>query len=153
MRKPMVDVFRWHATNLYAKGETLKTFKITDMDGLLDDCEAYIKAQDIPELEYRVQAQNHMDILGYVDMTTGQEEDRRKLFITDVRPLEDKTTGKPWAYRIGTKSIGSGKNSRISVRTKLYESDPIRTGDVVYAEKISKNKAGYWYLDRYTHIY
>lgn len=151
--KPMFEVFRWHATNLNTKGEQLKTYKITDMEGLLDECEAYIKAQDIPDLEYRVQAQNHMDILGYVDMTTGREEDRRKLFVTDVRPLEDKTTGKPWAYRIGTKSIGSGKNSRISVRTKLYESDPIRKGDIVYADKISKNRAGYWYLDRYTHIY
>ena len=93
--------------------------------------------------------QNQKEYLGYIDLTTGAAEDRRKLWIMDVTPLKDKKTGEPWCYRIDTRSIGSGKISRISIAAFVYNTLPVKTDDIIYADALHKNRQGYWYLDKY----
>ena len=87
-----------------------------------------------------------MDVLGYADVATGKEEDRRRLLITDVTPVGQ---GEIWAYRLGTKSLGTGKTARLTLKTDLYKQNPISVGNVIYAAELYKNKTGYWYLVDY----
>ena len=89
-----------------------------------------------------------MEVLGYADVTTNKEEDRRRLLITDVTPLSS-SDGKTWAYRIGTRSLGSGKTARLTVKTDLYTKSPISPSDIIYAAELWKNPQGYWYLQNY----
>lgn len=141
-----------HATDKGIKDEPLKSYKITDMDGLLHDIEEYVYALHLEELTYRVKAANQNEILGYVDMTTQKEEDRRKLYLLDVRPLIGKwNAGKPWKYVFHCKSVGSGKVSQLSVTPYLYNSAvaPAMKGDVIFAKKVHKDTNGYWQLDNY----
>lgn len=141
-----------HATDKGIKDEPLKSYKITDMDGLLHDIEEYVYALHLEELTYRVKAANQNEILGYVDMTTQKEEDRRKLYLLDVRPLIGKwNAGKPWKYVFHCKSVGSGKVSQLSVTPYLYNSAvaPAMKGDVIFAKKVHKDTKGYWQLDNY----
>ena len=141
-----------HATDKGVKDEPLKSYKITDMDGLLHDVEEYVYSLHLEELTYRVKAANQNEILGYVDMTTQKEEDRRKLYLLDVRPLIGKwNAGKPWKYVFHCKSVGSGKVSQLSVTPYLYNSAvaPAMKGDVIFAKRVHKDTKGYWQLDSY----
>lgn len=114
----------------------------------LYDCEAEIRNARMNDLEMRVKIQNSLDILGYCDVQTGREEDRRKLLITELFPL--KTNGVLWAYRLSTKSLGSGKTARVTVKADIYNRRPINKGDIVYAAELYKNNAGYWYISNYS---
>lgn len=121
-----------------------------DVMQCLRECETAFKNAHVSDIDMRVRIQNHLEILGYCDIRTGRQEDRRKLLITEVIPL--KNNGTLWSYRLATKSLGSGKTARVTVKVDLYNRNPINKGDIIYAEDLYKNKAGYWYLSRYSHI-
>ena len=138
-----------HATDKGVKGNVLKSYTITDMDGLLHDLEAYIRGLHLPELPFRVRAQNQKDILGYVDLTTHLEADRRKIYVLDVRPLKSKFTGKTWSYAANVKSIGTGKTSRLFLKPFVFEKAQFSDGDLLYAGVLQKDAKGYWWLHSY----
>lgn len=138
-----------HGTDKGTKGAILKSYTITDMDGLLMDLEKYIMGLHIPELPFRTRAQNQKEVLGYVDLTTHLEADRRKIYILDVRPLKSKFTGKTWSYAANAKSIGSGKTSRIFIKPFLFEKAQFAEGDILYAHNLHEDEKGYWWLLRY----
>ena len=143
------NVVKKYATDLGANGNVLKSYTIKDMKGLLLELEGSVLQLKIEDLNYKTKIQNQLDYLGYVDLTTNKPEDRRNLIITDIIPLIDKRTEKPWCYRANTKSIGSGKSARVSIRSSIFDKSPLKNGDVVYASSLSKNNKGFWYLDKY----
>lgn len=116
----------------------------------IKDCETIIKSLHMDEIDMRVRMQNSIDILGYCDIRTGKEEDRRRLMITDVTPIKSQQSGDIWSYRVSTKSLGSGKTARLTVRVSDYDQHPINVGDLIYAHDVFLNKKGYWYLTSYT---
>ena len=115
----------------------------------LKDCEKFIKQLNLEEIGMRVRMQNCIDILGYCDIKTGKPEDRRRLVITDVTPVKSQNSGDVWAYRVSTKSLGSGKSARLTIRVNDYNAKPINKGDIVYATDVFLNSKGYWYLSEY----
>lgn len=140
-----------YATDKGVKGNELKSWTVTDMSGILHDCEAHIRSLRLPDLSYRIKAQNQKDVLGYVDLTTGREDDRRKLYVMDVFALQNKWSAKGgiWKYKLSCKSVGSGKTSSLSLSPALFNSQVIKSGDVIFAEKVMKDTKGYWNLIRY----
>lgn len=141
-----------HATDRNAKNEELKTYAITDMTAILHECEDYIKSLNISEINLKVKMQNQLDILGYIDIKTGVPEDRRKLIVTDLVPLKSKTSGDVWGYACFTRSVGTGKNARLTIRTATYNRNKISKGDIIYASDVQKNQSGYWYLIKYERV-
>lgn len=135
-----------YITDKNDKGETLKTWKILDCIGLLKHYERHVLSQNLPDASYKQKADWQMEFLGYIDLTTGRAADRRKLYIENVFPLKSKSNGSIWGYRLQAKSIGGGVSSSLTVRDSLYRHEPIQKGDVIYAESVKKNDAGYWYL-------
>lgn len=115
----------------------------------LRECEDRVLAAGIEDLPFRVKIKNQQDILGYVDIRTGKEEDRRLVLVSDFRPLLSKDTGKPWGYACFTQSLGSGKRIRLTLRSRQYDQNPIKNGSIIYVDRCTKNKSGYWYLDQY----
>lgn len=122
------------------------------MDNILNDCVELVMSAPTNDFTYKEKIADHKQYLGFVNLTTNNETDRRKLLVTKVIPLLNKTTKKAWGYAVLTKSIGSGKKSRLTVRAEAFESDPIKELDIVYAKCVDKNKAGYWYLVDYEKI-
>ena len=149
LNSQMASFIAAHGTDKGAKGAELKSYTITDMDGLLNDLEDYIMGLHLPELPFRTRAQNQKEILGYVDLTTHLEADRRKIYILDVRPLKSKFTGKTWSYAANAKSIGSGKTSRIFIKPFLFEKAQFSEGDILYAHNLHEDQKGYWWLLQY----
>lgn len=116
---------------------------------VLRECEDRVLAAGIEDLPFRVKIENQQEILGYVDIRTGKEEDRRLVLVSDFRPLLSKDTGKPWGYACFTQSLGSGKRIRLTLRSRQYDQNPIKNGSIIYVDRCTKNKFGYWYLDQY----
>ena len=119
------------------------------MDGLLNDLEDYIMGLHLPELPFRTRAKNQKDILGYVDLTTHLEADRRKIYVLDVRPLKSKFSGKTWSYAANVKSIGTGKTSRLFIKPFVFDKAQFAEGDVLYAKNLQKDQKEYWWLQSY----
>ena len=115
----------------------------------LRECEDRVLAAGIEDLPFRVKIENQQESLGYVDIRTCKEEDRRLVLVSDFRPLLSKDTGKPWGYACFTQSLGSGKRIRLTLRSRQYDQNPIKKGSIIYVDRCTKNKSGYWYLDQY----
>lgn len=142
----MLDVVSKYATDKNKNGTEAKSFTITDMAGLLDECEDGIKSLHLPDLDLKCKIQNQIELMGYIDLTTNKKEDRRKLLITDVFPLSSKKDNTIWGYAVQTRSVGSGKASRLTIRSSVYAKAPIKRFDIIYAKELEKNRSGYWYL-------
>lgn len=145
------DIISDYATDKGVKGNELKSYTITDMDGLLAACEEQIRKSNIPDLTLKVKIQNSIDYLGYVSIQTGLPEDRRKLLITEVFPMRGQN-GVPWGYKVNTQSLGTGKQSSLTIPARIYAENQVAKGDIVYAENCYKNPKGYWYLNSYRKI-
>ena len=143
------------AEKITAKSEEIDSAICTHEAGMLREMESYILSKKIEDLDYANKIQNQIDILGYVDLYSGKEEDRRKLFIEDIRPLKDKKNGDIWCYRIDTRSIGSGKTSSLTIPVESYKEYPIKKNDIISVPPgaLKKNRKGYWYLYFYDKVY
>lgn len=142
----MLDVVSKYATDKNKNGTEAKSFTITDMAGLLNECESVIKSLHLPDLDLKCKIQNQIELMGYIDLTTNKKEDRRKLLITDVFPLSSKKDNTIWGYAAQTRSIGSGKVSRLTIRSSVYAKTPVKRFDIIYAKELEKNRSGYLYL-------
>ena len=152
----MLELVKTHATDRNAKGTELKTYTITDMPSLLRDIEHNVlHVYDLREVDYRVMAQNQLDILGYVDLTTGKPEDRRKLFIRECYAIENRwgKSGGVWKYKVNTMSIGTGRTASLTLDPKLYSAKPVKAGDIILCTRDPyKDEKGYWHLIDYEYI-
>lgn len=151
LKEPLYSMVAKYATDKGVKGNELKSFTITNMDGLLHEVESYIRELHLPELTYKVKAENQKEILGYVDMTTGREEDRKKLFVLDVYEIPNKWSPKGGIFkvRVQTKSIGSGKTANLSIAPYLASRKPVHEGDILVNPVVKKDSKGYWNLLEY----
>ena len=144
------EIVQRHTTHVRKDGSEAASYTFQTPEDLMQclyDCETQVKKCNMRDLDMRVKIQNSLDILGYCDVQTGLEADRRKLLITDVFPLKNNSS--LWAYRLATKSLGSGKTARVTVRADVYNRKPINKGDIIYAAELYKNNAGYWYISSY----
>ena len=143
----------------------LQSGSLPDIDFNVADAEPFARAQkeilgddhayDLREVDYRVMAQNQLDILGYVDMTTGKPEDRRKLFIRECYAIENRwgKSGGVWKYKVNTMSIGSGRTASLTLDPKLYSAKPVKAGDIILCTRDPyKDEKGYWHLIDYEYI-
>lgn len=110
--------------------------------------ENLIISQDVKPPTIQEMIKWDMKILGYADVVTNKEIDLKRLLITEISPLISQN-GKTWAYRVGTRSLGSGKKARVTIKENIYNQSPIISGDVIYAKELYKNDKGYWYLMKY----
>ncbi len=152
----LTEILERHATGITKTGKPAKTYTITDMPGLLSEIESAILAKHLDDFDMRLKIQTQLECLGYIDLTSGKPEDRRKLIVTEVYPLVNKDRKIPWAYAIQTRSIGTGKVSRLTVRAKIFDADPIVQYDTIYAsdvQKMTRADKTYWYLLGYRHVY
>lgn len=139
------DIARKYSSNIGKNGNALKTYKVGDGKAILREVCEQIMQMGLKDLDDKLKMAAQKEYLGYVDLTTGKEEDRRKLLIEKVVPLKQEGAS-PWGYALFTKSIGSGKSSRLTVRSKIYDKNPLKAMNIIYAETVNKNKSGYWYL-------
>lgn len=138
-----------YCDGLTKAGKEAKSWTIIDMNGLIKAIEKAVHKFCLPDSTLKEKMEWQKEYLGYVDLTTGKQEDVRKLLITDMFALKSKRSGHIWSYVISTRSLGTGKTSNLTVYSDIYEKNPIKIADIIYAESVYQNERGYWYLDKY----
>ena len=116
---------------------------------ILHLCEEKLRVANLEDLPFRTRIHNQLEILGSLDLVTGKPEDRNLAYIEKIRPLLDKKTGKPWGYSVFTQSLGTGKKVRLTLRASLFNRIPVKEGSIIYADRCSCNKSGFWSLNEY----
>lgn len=142
------------STNLNAKGKPMKNRTVTDYTTFYHALEDSVKRQNLPDFCMKAKIEKQMEVLGRIDVRTGREEDRYKLYISDVRPLKSKTSGNIWAYGVEALSLGTGNTQQLTVRAADYALKPIANGDIIettYPGGLYKNKNGYWNMTTYNY--
>lgn len=139
----ILPVIKQMCSDVGVNGKELKSYKVADCDALLSATVKYIYDLKLENYSYKEIMTMQMEILGSFDLTTGKEEDRKKLFVLDIWALNDRFNGGIWKYNVSCKSIGSGKTCVLSLPKYMYEKTPVEKGDIIRVE-VAKDKKGYW---------
>ena len=141
-----------YAVGTTKSGGEAKSYTLLDIDSILREVEDTIKALNLSDLSLILKVQNFADVMGYAGYVSGNEEDRRKLYVSDVYELHRKRDGKQFGYSIITKSIGSGKDARFTVFNPVYNKDPIKKGEIILCKSFTRD-GQYFRLTAYDKIY
>lgn len=158
IRKDRVDgtqleeIVRRYASDKTKAGEEAKSYTLNDVPAILRECEAYVKAAHVSDLSIAMKAKNFKDIMGYAGYISGNEADRNKLFISAVYPVRRKKDNEIFGYSILTQSLGSGKESRMTVFKRRYDKDPIHENDLVVCKSWERD-GGYFRMLDYEHLF
>lgn len=145
------SIVRRNSTSKTKSGDEAKCYTVVNMDGLLHDAETYIKGSGLNDLSVFMKAKNFKGIMGYAGYTSGNENDRNKLFITGVYPVRRKRDNAIFGYSVLTQSIGSGIESRMTVFKRRFEQDPIKEDDIIICKRWERDKIYFRMLD-YEHL-
>ena len=146
---PLEDIIKRYAVGVTKAGGEAKSYTLLDVSSILQEAEKVIKSVGMEDLSDIIKVRNFYDIMGYIGYVSGKDEDRRKLYVTEVKPLHRKSDNKRFGYSIFTKSIGSGKESRFTVFSKIYDKDPIKEGDIIYCQGYDRD-GQYYRLTAYS---
>ncbi|MBR1526305.1 MAG: hypothetical protein IJ640_06560, partial [Prevotella sp.] len=149
---PLEQIVAKYSIGVTKSGQFAKSYTLLDVNSILYEVEAAIKAVHMDDLSDLIKVRNFVDVMGYVGYVSGREEDRRKLYIIDTFPVVRKKDGKQFGYSVITKSIGSGVESRFTVFNKTYEQEPIHKGDIIYCTSFKRDGA-YFTLTGYNKLY
>lgn len=144
-----------YSTDLNAKGEVTATYSNIKWDDVLIEYEMKVRAAEIPDVNIKVKVVNQKEMIGLAPFPTGRDEDRSLLFVTDVKPLCNKTTGNQFGYSVFTSSFGSGIRARFTVKGKQYkewDKNPIQQNDIIRCLGWQSEK-GFFTLTSWKQIY
>lgn len=148
---PMEEIVKKYAVGVKKSGGEAKSYTLLDVMSILHEVEAAVKAVGMPDLSDINKVRNFYDVMGYVGYVSGKDEDRRKLYITDIKPLFRKKDNKQFGYSVFTKSIGSGKESRFTLFNPEFNKHPIKTGDIIFCKGYIRD-GEYFKLTAYDYV-
>lgn len=144
-------IVRRHASWTTKSGSEAKSYTLTDPPAILREIEGLVLSAGIEDMPLLTKVRNFNDIMGYSGYVTGDEADRKKLYVRDVYPVRRKRDGVVFAYNVLTQSIGSGKESAMTVFKSRYEQEPIKKGDLIICKNWERD-GKYFRLRDYEHI-
>lgn len=149
---PLEEIVKKYSVGVTKAGGVAKSYTLLDIDSILREAEDAVKEVHMNDLSDIVKVRNFADVMGYVGYVSGKEEDRRKLYIIDMRKLCRKSDGKQFGYLFITKSIGSGKESMFTVFNSTYNKEPVEKGDIIYCTSY-ETEGKYFRMTGYRKVY
>ena len=144
-------IIKKYSIGVTKSGGIAKSYTLLDIESIMIECEKLIKSIGMDDLEDIIKVQNFKDALGYVGYISGKEEDRQKLVILNRFPARRRKDNVQFGYNIITKSIGSGKESRLTIFNELFDECPVNTDDIILCQGFKK-KNGYFTLTKYSKV-
>lgn len=149
---PLEPIIKKYSVGVTKSGGEAKSYTLLDIESILREVEDAIKAANLPDLSLILKVKNFEDAMGYIGYVSGNEEDRRKLYVSDIYELHRKKDGKQFGYSIITKSIGSGKDARFTVFNPVFNKEPIQKGDIIYCKAFERD-GQYFRMTAYDKVY
>lgn len=135
-----------HSIGVTKAGKPAKNYSQLDCRAVVQECEEYLLSLGIPDFSIKDKIEFHNEYFGYIGIVTNKPEDRPRLIVTNVRPLEK--DGTVWGYGVTAQSLGSGKKSDYTIYARGM-TDEIKKNDVILVRKVEKNLRGYWIIKSY----
>lgn len=135
-----------HSIGVTKAGKPAKSYSQLDCRAVVQECEEYLLSLGIPDFSIKDKIEFHNEYFGYIGIVTNKPEDRPRLIVTNVRPLEK--DGTVWGYGVTAQSLGSGKKSDYTIYARGM-TDEIKKNDVILVRKVEKNLRGYWIIKSY----
>lgn len=148
---PIEPVIQKYSVGTTKSGSFAASYTLLDIDSILFESEDIVKAMNMPDLSVVEKVDNYAELIGDGIYVSGEENDRRKLYVTDVKPLVRKSDGHQFGYSVFTSSIGSGVEARFTVKNRMFDMIPLKKKDIIYCERWHKDKQ-YFVLDFYSKI-
>lgn len=145
------DIVVKYAVGVTKTGVNSKNYTLLDVKSILQEAEDAILKLDLLDLSDETKVKNFAETMGYAGYVSGREEDRRKLYVMDIYPLVRHKDNKQFGYSVITKSIGSGIESRFTVLNRVFDTTPIKKGDIIYC-KAYEREGPYFRLTSYDKI-
>lgn len=145
------DIVKEHSTGKTKAGKDSRSYTLFDTPAIIRGCEKKLLSMGVEDLGILLKARNFNDIMGYAGYVSGREEDRNKLYIKDVYLVRRKKDNAIFGYSVITQSIGNGKESRMTVFKRLFEKEPIKSGDIVVCKRWERDGA-YFRMTDYEHV-
>jgi len=149
---PLEEIISKYSVGVTKSGGEAKSYTLLDVDSILRETEDAIMALHLDDLSDILKVRNFADVMGYVGYVSGKEEDRQKLYVMEVFPIHRKKDKAQIGYNLITKSIGSGKESRISVFNELYNKEPVSKNDIIYLKGF-KTDGRFFTATAYSKVY
>lgn len=146
------DIVAKYANGTTKSGKESKSYTILFPMTILRECEQRILSLGMEDLGILMKSRNFKDIMGYAGYISGKEEDRNKLYIKEVYPVRRKKDNVVFGYSLVTQSIGSGKESHMTVFKKAYDADPVKPDDILVCKSWERD-GKYFRMLRYDHLY
>lgn len=86
------EIIRRHSSGKTKTGSESKSYTLLDVRLALKETEDKILSLGLEDFDTPTKAKNFAEIMGYVGFVSGKDEDRRKLYVIDVYPLQRKKT-------------------------------------------------------------
>ena len=131
---PLEPAVQKYAIGVTKSGGIAKSYTLLNVMAILREAEQIVRSLNMEDLSVLTKAKNFADVMGYVGYVSGREEDRPKLYVTNVFPLRRKKDNKLWAYKFLTKSVGSGISSGFTVLAGVYNKCPVKQGDIIHCK-------------------
>lgn len=148
---PLEPIVKANSIGTTKSGADAKSYTLLNIPEILHGIEDAIRELHMEDLSDVIKVQNFRDVMGYAGYVSGKEEDRRKLYVTGVKPLLRKSDSRQFGYSVFTKSIGSGKETRFTVFNRVFNKEPINVSDIVYCIDFSR-EGEYFTLNSYRKI-
>lgn len=146
------DIVAKYSNGTTKSGKASKSYTLLYPMTILRECEQRILSLGMEDLGVLLKSRNFKDIMGYAGYISGKEEDRNKLYIKEVYPVRRKRDNAVFGYSLVTQSIGSGKESRMTVFKKAYDADPVKPDDILVCKSWARD-GKYFQMLRYEHLY
>lgn len=149
---PLEKAVQRYAVGVTKSGGEAKSYTLLDVMSILHEAECVVKTAGMSDLSDLIKVRNFYDVMGYIGYVSGNDADRRKLYILDVKPLLRKKDNKQFGYSFFTKSIGSGKESRFTVFNRVFDKNPVKEGDIIYCQAFER-EGSYFTLTAYQKLF
>jgi DNA polymerase-3 subunit alpha len=148
---PLQDIVARYSIGFTKNGAESKNYTLLDVKAIMHEAEEAIKETHMPDINDTEKVKNFKEAMGYIGYVSGDDSDRRKLYILDIFPVMRKRDGKQFGYSILTRSIGSGKESRFTVFNKVYDKLPIKKDDIIFCKAFVRD-GPYFTLTDYSKV-
>lgn len=145
------SIVRKYSTWTTKANTEAKSYTLKDVHSILTELEDLVLSSGYNDVGTLIKVRNYADIMGGSVYVSEQEIDRAKLYISNIYPLHRKKDNKLFGYSVITQSIGSGKESRMTVFKPRFDKDPIKQGDIIVCTRWERD-GQYFHLLEYEHL-
>lgn len=128
---PIEPVIKKYTLGFTKTGAVSAAYVVLDMESIMIESENAIKALKMKDYDPIQKARMYKEALGYPGYVSGNENDRKMLYVTDIIPVKKKKGFGIAFYIAHTKSIGSGKEAAFMIYPYEYSRDKFIENDII----------------------